>query len=326
MSWKRRPSWAATGGERIADVKRPSYRDLLDSGVLRERVDLALSLLESCRLCPRKCAVNRLSGETGFCRTGRHAAVAAFHAHFGEESPLVGRGGSGTIFITHCNLRCSFCQNFEISHGGEGVPTGPGRLADMMLRLQEAGCHNINFVSPSHVVPQLLEALVPAAEKGLAVPLVYNSGGYDLPETLKILDGVFDIYMPDFKFWDAGRSKRLCDAGDYRERAVAAVREMHRQVGDLVISPEGVAERGLLVRHLVMPEGTYDTEKIAIFLSREISRNTYVNIMDQYRPCGNAFAEPDINRRVTGREYGEAVRLALRAGLTRLDKPLRFPG
>ena len=297
----------------------PSYIGLAESGVLPERARSAVRLLESCEVCPRKCRVNRLAGETGFCRTGRRAVVAAFHAHFGEEAPLVGDSGSGTIFIAHCNLRCSFCQNFEISHLGEGAEVEARELAGMMLRLQERGCGNINFVTPSHVVPQILEALVLAAERGLSVPLVYNSGGYDRVETLRLLEGVFDIYMPDFKFWDNRWPLRFCDAGDYRETAAAAIGEMHRQVGDLVVSPGGTAVRGLLVRHLVMPGGIAGTEEIARFLADRISRNTYLNIMNQYRPCGTARSDPAVNRRITNEEYGKAVAAALRAGLTRLD-------
>jgi putative pyruvate formate lyase activating enzyme len=300
-------------------VNPPSYVGLAESGVLGERAGAAVRLLESCEVCPRKCRVNRLAGEKGFCRTGRRAVVAAFHAHFGEEAPLVGDSGSGTIFIANCNLRCSFCQNFEISHLGEGAEVEPRQLAGMMLQLQERGCRNINFVTPSHVVPQILEALVLAAEKSLSIPLVYNSGGYDSVETLRLLEGVFDIYMPDFKFWDNRWPLRFCDAGDYRETAAAAVEEMHRQVGDLLLSPEGTAVRGLLVRHLVMPGGIAGTEQIVRFLADRISRNTYVNIMNQYRPCGMAWKDPALDRRITEKEYGEAVAAALRAGLTRLD-------
>lgn len=301
----------------------PSYVGLAESGVLGERAGAAVRLLESCEVCPRMCRVNRMAGEEGFCRTGRKAVVAACHAHFGEEAPLVGDSGSGTVFISHCNLRCSFCQNFEISHLGEGLEADPLQLAGMMLRLQEQGCRNINFVTPSHVVPQILEALVPAAERGLSIPLVYNTGGYDRVETLRLLDGVFDIYMPDFKFWDNRFSRRFCDAGDYRETVTAAIREMHRQVGDLLVSPEGIAVRGLLVRHLVMPGGIAGTDEIVRFLADRISRNTYVNIMNQYRPCGKAWADTALDRRITDREYGEAVAAALEAGLTRLDGAVR---
>lgn len=275
--------------------------------------------MESCRLCPRRCGVNRLKDERGFCGTGRRARVASTSAHFGEESPLVGTHGSGTIFISSCNLLCGFCQNYEISHGNEGVDVEPEQMALMMTTLAETGCHNINVVTPTHVVPQVLEALPAAIERGLDVPLVYNSSGYDSVESLKLLDGIFDIYMPDFKFWDSAFSERYCGAADYRDVAVAAVHEMHRQVGDLAVDERGVAVRGLLVRHLVMPGGVAGTAEIARFIAEEISPHTYVNIMDQYRPCGNAREDSLIHRRLDGREYREAAEAARRAGLKRLD-------
>jgi putative pyruvate formate lyase activating enzyme len=276
-------------------------------------------MMETCSLCPRACGVNRLEGETGYCRTGRNAKVASFNAHFGEEGPLVGRYGSGTIFISSCNLLCIFCQNYDISHLAEGTEVEPEQVAAMMLHLAEMGCHNINFVTPSHVIPQIIEALVPAIEQGLEVPLVFNSGGYDSKETLQLLDGIFDIYMPDFKFWDGKWADRFCNAPNYREVATEAIKEMHRQVGDLVLDKEGIAVKGLLVRHLVMPEQVAGTREIMEFLAREISPNTYVNVMDQYRPCGSADKDEFINRRLTSREYRNAVDATKRAGLTRLD-------
>lgn len=297
----------------------PSYLKLHRNGELSVRLKKAMDLLESCRLCPRQCSVNRLKGETGFCDTGRKAKVASYNAHFGEESPLVGRYGSGTIFISSCNLLCSFCQNYDISHEAGGAEVEPEQMAAMMVHLAEAGCHNINFVTPSHVVPQILEALVLAVEEGLRVPLVYNSGGYDRKETLELLDGVFDIYMPDFKFWDGKWADRFCDAPDYRDVAMEAVREMHRQAGDLVIDHNGIAHRGLLLRHLVMPGGVAGTGEIMSFIAEEISVNTYVNVMDQYRPCGRAVTDDFINRRLTAKEYREAVDATRHAGLTRLD-------
>ena len=239
---------------------------------------------------------------------------------FGEESPNSGDSGSGTIFFTHCNLLCSFCQNFDISHEGRGQAVTSVDLAEMMLSLQALGCHNINFVSPSHVVPQILGGLLPAVENGLKIPLVYNTGGYDHVSTLKLLDGIIDIYMPDFKFWDASISEKTCSAPDYPERARQAITEMHRQVGDLQINSAGIAERGLLVRHLVMPEGLAGTRKIMDFLSTEISPQTYVNIMPQYRPCGKAWAEPELSRPLKPAEYRDALQDAVDAGLTRLDK------
>ena len=292
---------------------------LYREGKLQERVDHAVSLMRECALCPRDCRVNRLEGETGFCRTGRKAIVASMHAHFGEEAPLVGTGGSGTIFFSSCNLLCTFCQNFDISHLMEGHETEPGNLASMMLSLQKRGCHNINFVTPSHVAPQILEGLIIAAENGLRVPLVYNTGGYDRIETLKILDGVFDVYMPDFKFWDERWADRFCSAPDYRRRAVAAIKEMHRQVGDLIIDASGVAVKGLIVRHLVMPNDVSNTREVMTFLAGKISKDTYVNVMDQYHPCGKAMADPGINRRITRGEYIAAVQWTRDAGLHRLD-------
>jgi putative pyruvate formate lyase activating enzyme len=300
-------------------MTEPSYLRLYREGELAKRIDKALAMLESCRLCPRECEVNRLEGDKGFCDTGRYARVASYNAHFGEEAPLVGRHGSGTIFISSCNLLCSFCQNYEISHEKEGVEVGPQQIASMMLQLAGWGCHNINLVTPSHVVPQLLEALPYAIGKGLRVPLVYNSGGYDRVETLKLLDGVFDIYMPDFKFWDSRWAERYCQAPDYREVAADAIREMHRQVGDLVTDDEGIAVRGLLVRHLVMPNGVAGSEQVFKFLAEEVSTNTYVNVMDQYRPCGTAHRDEFINRRLTSQDFREASDRARKAGLRRLD-------
>jgi putative pyruvate formate lyase activating enzyme len=275
--------------------------------------------MEACGLCPRNCGVNRLKDETGFCKTGRRAKVASCTAHFGEEAPLVGQYGSGTIFISSCNLLCGFCQNYEISHQKEGMEVEPEQMAEMMVRLSERGCHNINFVTPSHVVPQILEAVACAVEMGLKVPLVYNTGGYDKPETLRMLDGIFDIYMPDFKFWEERWSQLYCGAPDYREVAMTAVKEMYRQVGDLVLDEQGVAVRGLLVRHLVMPGDVSGTKNIMDFLAKEISADTYVNVMDQYRPCGTANSDAFVNRRLRSEEFRRAMDAAIRAGLKRLD-------
>jgi putative pyruvate formate lyase activating enzyme len=300
-------------------MMEPSYLKLYEEGALGERIEKALAILEECRLCPRNCGVNRLQGETGFCETGRKARVASYNAHFGEESPLVGTHGSGTIFISSCNLLCNFCQNYEISHEKEGVEVEPEQIAHMMNQLHQMGCHNINIVTPSHVVPQLLEALPIAIEKGLKIPLVYNSSGYDSVGTLKLLDGIFDIYMPDFKFWDGAYAERYCRAPDYREMTVEAVREMHRQVGDLVLDHRGVAVRGLIVRHLVMPNHVAGTARIVKFLAEEISPNTYLNVMDQYRPCGAARRDSLISRRLSSQEFMEAKEMAGKAGLKRLD-------
>ena len=297
----------------------PAYLKLFREGGLSERINEAMALMKACSLCPRECGVNRLEGELGTCKTGRRAIVSSYNAHFGEESPLVGRYGSGTIFMGGCNLLCSFCQNYEISHLKEGVEVEPEQTAAMMIHLAERGCHNINFVTPTHVVPQLLESLAQAVEHGLHIPLVYNSSGYDKKETLEILDGIVDIYMPDFKFWDGRWAERYCEAPDYPVRAREALNEMHRQVGDLVIDDQGVAVRGLLVRHLVMPGDIAGTEKVLEFIADEISPHTYVNVMDQYRPCGDAHRDEYINRRLSSQEFRQAMEAARRAGLTRLD-------
>ncbi len=232
----------------------PSYLKACENGTLKEKINLIYALLEKCSLCPRSCGVNRLEDEKGVCKTGRKAMVSSCNAHFGEEAPLVGKNGSGTIFFTNCSLLCNFCQNYEISHFGHGYEVTDEELAKMMISLQNKGCHNINFVTPSHVVPQILSALELAVKKGLNVPLIYNSGGYDNVETLKLLEGIFDIYMPDFKFWDSKIAERTCHAPDYPEVARKVFLEMHRQVGDLVIDKNGIAKSGLLVRHLVLPK------------------------------------------------------------------------
>ena len=301
-------------------MTQSGYLALYREGNLDERIAEAQQRLSPCRVCPRHCKVDRLSDEKGICQTGVKAVVSSYAPHFGEESPLVGSGGSGTIFFTHCNLLCIFCQNYEISHLGQGIETDPGQLAAMMVSLQRQGCHNINFVTPSHVVPQILVALPKAIEKGLTVPLVYNSSGYDSLETLKLLEGIVDIYMPDFKFWDKDLAKRYAKAPDYPEVAQKAILEMYRQVGDLVMDDEGVAVKGLLVRHLVMPGSLEETRGILRFLAREVSVDTYVNVMDQYRPCGEACHCPPIDQTLTGDEYQQALKLARDAGLQRLDE------
>ncbi|MFO7996243.1 MAG: radical SAM protein [Dehalococcoidia bacterium] len=297
-----------------------AYLGLFRSGKLKERIEAAVSLLEGCCICPRSCGVNRLAGEAGKCRTPREAMVSSYGPHFGEEAPLVGRHGSGTIFFTNCNLRCLFCQNYSISQLGGGQKVSKGELASIMLSLQAKGCHNINLVSPTHLVPQILEALELAAESGLYLPLVYNSGGYDSLETLRILDGIVDIYMPDMKYDDDETARELSGIESYPAINKAAIKEMHRQVGDLKLDEQGIAQRGLLVRHLVLPHGLAGTKGIVDFLSKEISRNTYINIMAQYHPCHNAFQMPGLGRRISSTELREALRLAREAGLSRLDK------
>lgn len=288
----------------------------------------ALAILENCCLCPRRCQVNRLKGELGKCSTGRQAIVSSFGPHFGEESPLVGSGGSGTIFFAFCNLKCCFCQNYAISQLGEGQEVTARELANMMLSLERQGCHNINFVSPTHVVPQILEALEIAVEVGLSVPLVYNSGGYDTVDTLQILDGIFDIYMPDMKYSDGQNAHRFSGIDDYPLINRAAVKEMHHQVGDLKIDNQGVATRGLLVRHLVLPDGLAGTAEVCRFLSQEISVNTYLNVMAQYHPCYQAFDVPELARSISREEFVEAIETARSYGLHRLDRiePRPFAG
>lgn len=280
-----------------------------------DKVAKAYKLLEKCRLCARRCGVNRLKGELGFCKAGEHLMVSSAGPHFGEESVLVGRCGSGTIFLTSCNLGCIFCQNYDISHLKSGRVVSTEDFVDMMLSLQRQGCHNINFVTPTHFAPQILEAIYIAKEKGLALPTVYNCGGYESLEMLEILEGAIDIYMPDAKYWDGEVAKELSDAQDYPQVMRAALKEMHRQVGDLVVDREGIARRGLLVRHLVMPNGLAGTKEIMHFIAKEISPNTYVNIMEQYRPCFKGLGHPRIGRPITVEEYGQALEWARQEGL-----------
>jgi len=298
----------------------PAYLSLLSGGELARRVESALRMLERCHVCPRVCGVNRLADERGECATGRRAVVASYHLHFGEEAPLVGWGGSGTIFFTHCNLHCQYCQNSDISQLGEGVEVAAEELAGMMLQLQRAGAHNINLVSPSHVAPQILAAVAIAAEAGLRLPLVYNSGGYDAMPTLRLLDGVVDIYMPDAKYADEAAARQLSWVEHYPQVNRRALREMHRQVGDLEVDPRGVARRGLIVRHLVLPERLAGTAQVMRFLAQELSVDTYVNVMAQYRPCYRADDSPALRRRISQDEYHQAMAVALSAGLHRLAR------
>ncbi len=284
---------------------------------LNERIEKAYSILKSCTLCPRNCKVNRLDGEVEFCGIGKEALVSSFAPHFGEEAPLVGFHGSGTIFFSGCNLLCLYCQNYDISHLKQGREYKPEQIASMMITLQKFGCHNINFVTPTHVTPQIMKAILIAQENGLSIPLVYNCGGYESIETLKLLDGVIDIYMPDIKYSDSKISKKLSAAPDYAEISQKALREMHRQVGDLTMDQSGIAQRGLLIRHLVLPKQIAGTEEIMKFIASEISRDSYVNIMDQYRPCYEAHNIKDLNRRITSQEYYEATAIAKKHGLSR---------
>jgi putative pyruvate formate lyase activating enzyme len=297
-----------------------AYLALHRSGALGERARAARRHLRTCELCPRRCRVDRLAGSRpGACRIGERAVVYSCGPHHGEERPLSGRHGSGTIFFSRCNLACVFCQNWEISQRGEGREVGAGELAELMLHLQQLGCHNINLVTPSHVVAQILAALDLAAGRGLRLPLVWNSGGYDCLEALALLDGVVDIYLPDMKFAESSVARIYVGVEDYAEVNRAAVREMHRQVGDLVLAEGGLARSGLLVRHLVLPENLAGTDRIIAFLAEKISRRTYLNLMDQYHPCYRADAYPPLDRRPSPREYRAAVALARRKGLYRLD-------
>ncbi len=279
-------------------------------------------------MCPRRCGANRLAGESGKCHITQQVVVSSYGPHFGEEAPLVGRHGSGTIFFAYCNLRCVFCQNYTISQLGEGSPTTGEQLAQMMLSLQAKGCHNVNLVSPTHVVPYILEALSAAANQGLNLPLVYNSGGYDCRETLELLDGIVDIYMPDMKYADDKTAEELSGIKNYPLVNRAAVKEMHRQVGDLQIDEDGIAYRGLLVRHLVLPHRLAGTREVTRFLAREVSTNTYLNIMAQYHPCYQAFHQPQLAHPLSRQEFYEAIDLAHQQGLCRQDKhqlpPLRL--
>ena len=303
------------------------YLETWRRGRLEEKVAAALQELEECRVCPRNCRVNRLKDEQRVCHTGRHAVVSSAFPHFGEEDCLRGRRGSGTIFFGLCNLRCVFCQNWDISQKTAGRELGPEGIAELALSLQDRGCHNINFVTPEHVVPQVVEALAVAIPRGLRVPIVYNTSAYDSLASLRLMEGLVDIYMPDFKFWHRETARVLCKAKDYPVVARAAIKEMHRQVGDLRFGPDGIARRGLLVRHLVMPGQTDETEAIMAWLSQELSPDTYVNVMGQYRPqyqVGEIARDgtpryASIDRRPTRGEMSAAYRAAHSAGLSRLD-------
>ena len=304
-----------------SETFEPAYLKLFHTGELFRRSREAVRLLANCKVCPRDCEIDRLTDEKAVCKTGRHAIVASAFPHFGEEDCLRGENGSGTIFFSMCNLKCVFCQNYDISQEGEGQEMPPEELAMKMLELQNKGCHNINFVTPEHVVPQILEALPLAVQMGLRLPLVYNTGGYDSMDSLRLMDGIVDIYMPDFKYWDEERSQKYLKARDYPQTARAVIREMHRQVGELKVDENGLAKRGVLVRHLVMPESP-DIIEIMRFLAEKISTDTYVNIMDQYRPAGKVSAGKygEINRAVTSAELEQGFAIARKYGLHRFDR------
>jgi putative pyruvate formate lyase activating enzyme len=299
----------------------PGYLKLERSGELERRARELRAIYRSCRLCPRQCGVDRLKGEKGVCSSTSRAKVYSAHPHFGEEKPLVGRGGSGTIFFSNCNLLCAFCQNWEINHRGDGSFAGDDDIGRLMADLQKIGCHNVNLVTPTHVVPNIVAGLGSAIRRGLRVPLVYNCGGYEPVEVIKLLDGIVDVYLPDFKYTDGAMSEKYSSgARDYPERAAAAIEEMHRQVGELVVDEDGIALRGLMIRHLVLPGNIAGTDKFVQFVATRLSRSTYVNIMAQYRPEHKATGIPELSRRITSAEYQQAIRWAREAGLTQLDR------
>jgi putative pyruvate formate lyase activating enzyme len=324
------PSHIHGDGRFLLDRRRfvPAYLQTYERGALRDKVEEALALLGSCRICPRDCRVNRLANAHGMCRVGRYARVSSAFPHFGEEDVLRGWQGSGTIFFSWCNLRCVFCQNFETSQIGEGDEVTPRELARLMVQLQAMGCHNINFVTPEHAVPQILEALPYAIELGLRLPLVYNTSSYDSLDSLRLMDGVVDIYLPDFKLWEPEHCRRYLLARDYATTARQVVKAMHRQVGELKVDHQGLALRGVLVRHLVMPGLLEDTRQIVQFLAAELSGDTYVNIMDQYFPAWRVTREtkyPEIRRRIWPQELAQAFQYAREAGLWRFDVRWRRP-
>ncbi len=323
------------GGEKERDGARflvtdfePAYLRLLREGALAARVEAAQRELRHCRACPRDCGVDRTAGELGACRTGRHAGMSSAFPHHGEEKCLRGPRGSGTIFFSGCNLKCVFCQNADISQGRAARACSAGEIAGAMLELQALGCHNVNFVTPEHVVPQTIEAIALAAEGGLRLPIVYNTSAYDALPSLALLDGLIDIYMPDFKFWEAESAARYLKAEDYPERARQALSEMHRQVGPLVLDASGLARRGVLVRHLVMPGGLAEAAAIFRWLAEEISSDSWVNVMGQYQPQhrvgraspGGRRAYPEIDRRPAREEVAAAYAAARAAGLWRFDE------
>lgn len=299
--------------------KYPSFLNLLDSGELERRVEKSWQHLKNCDICPRNCGINRLAGETGFCRSGVNARVTDYGPHFGEEAPLTGRNGSGTIFFNRCNLHCIYCQNYQISQFDGGAEVDGGQLGQIMLDLQARGCHNINLVTPTHMVPQILACLFFAAKSGLSIPLVYNTGGYDSLEMLAYLDGVVDIYLPDMKYSDASAAQKYSGIKDYPFHNRVAVKEMYRQVGDLKVDENGIAVSGLLIRHLVLPDHLAGSQEILHFIAKELSVNTHINIMDQYSPHYQAKRTAALGRPITLAEYREVIEMAHRENLYYLE-------
>lgn len=295
----------------------PSYLNL-SARELEEREEQLFEFLRHCKVCPRQCGVNRLENQFGYCKVGFYPRVSAYHPHFGEERVLVGENGSGTIFFTSCNLSCVYCQNYEISQIRIGEEVSFEQLSSMMINLQKMGCHNINFVTPTHQIPQIVRALRIAIEKGLRVPLVYNTSAYDTVEILKILDGIFDIYMPDLKYGDNEPAQQYSFAPNYFQIAKEAIKEMHRQVGDLLVDENGIAKRGLLVRHLVLPNDIAKSQRVFEFIAKEVSKDTFLNVMNQYFPFFKATSIPPLSRPITRKEYEEALRMAKECGLNRI--------
>ncbi len=321
---------AAKGGKTMTKDKSassgteeeyPSFIKLHRTGVLKRRAEELLEVYKNCTLCPRDCRVDRTKGELGKCQASHKVKVSSAFPHFGEEAPLVGTKGSGTIFLSHCGLRCLYCQNYNISIEGYGEEISDGQLAGLMLGVQKLGCHNVNLVTPTHFVPSIVNAVAAAVPAGLEIPLVYNTSGYEKPEILRLLDGIVDIYMPDFKYWNPAHAARYSsEAYSYPHYAREALREMQRQVGVLRDDARRVATRGLVIRHLVLPNRISGSREVLQFIAREVSKDSYVNIMRQYRPEHEAPKHEEINRRITNKEYGEALGWAREFGLHRLDR------
>jgi len=306
---------------KISGEFEPAYLKLHRSGELKKRGEELWEIMRSCKLCPRMCGVNKLAGDKGFCQASSQLEISSYHPHFGEERPLVGKGGSGTIFLTNCGLRCVFCINWEISQGGRGEERSVEEMAEMMLHLQKIGCHNINVVTPTHYSPHIVLAIDIAAGKGLRLPLVYNTCGWERLEILKKLDGIVDIYLPDFKYSDGTMAAKYSSSAEsYPEVTQAALLEMHRQVGVGKPASDGLMYRGLMIRHLVMPNGVSGTKEVIEWIAQNLPKDTYVNIMSQYMPLYKAFEYPEISRRITRREYEQAIEWAKEAGLTNLDR------
>lgn len=290
--------------------------DSISQDALNNRIEAAYQLLEACRVCPRECGVNRLKNDKlGFCRSGLNPVISSASPHHGEEPPLSGTKGSGTIFFTNCNLRCLYCQNYPISQLGNGAERTPGELACQMLWLQEQGCHNLNLVTPTHFMPQILKALGIARDRGFNLPIVYNTSGYEAVESLRLLDGIVDIYLPDMRYSDDKAALKYSIAPHYPEINRAAVKEMYRQVGNLVCDENGIAKRGIIIRHLVLPNGLSGTESIMKFLAEEISRDVYISLMSQYFPAYKANEHKELSRRTTAAEYNDACRIMEKYGL-----------